>query len=108
MRRAAKIDATQTAIVEALRRCGVHVECIGKPVDLLASHRGVWHVLEVKSAKNVHNHAGEGLTADQVKFIERSQAEVHIVRTPMEALRAVLGPEHVTMIGDIPASNLPF
>lgn len=88
MRRAAKIDATQTAIVEALRGCGVHVECIGKPVDLLVSWRNVWSVIEVKNAEGKNQ-----LTADQVRFIERSQGPVHIVRTPDEALRAVLGEE---------------
>lgn len=104
MRRAARTDATQTAIVDALRRIGVHVEVIGKPVDLLASHRGSWHVLEVKNEEGKNR-----LTADQVRFIERSQAEVHIVRTPTEALRAVLGPEHCdVMLGDMPADKVPF
>ena len=69
------------------------MECIGKPVDLLCSHKGVWHVVEVK------NEAGKNrLTADQVRFIERSQAEIHIVRTPDDALRAILGPEHVDKV----------
>jgi hypothetical protein len=86
LRRAAKIDATQTAIVERLRACGVHVECIGKPVDLLCSHKRVWFVLEVKNEDGKNQ-----LTADQVRFIARSQGDVHIVRTPEEALRAVLG-----------------
>lgn len=88
MRRAARTDHTQDAIVEALRRCGVHVECIGKPVDLLCSHRGAWSVLEVKNAEGKNL-----LTKDQVEFIARSQGPVHVVRTPEEALRAVLGEE---------------
>ena len=88
MRRAAKVDATQDAIVEALRRIGVHVEIIGKPVDLLASHRNVWHVIEVKNKDGKNT-----LTTDQVKFIGRSQGPVHIVRTPEEAIAAVLGRE---------------
>jgi hypothetical protein len=88
MRRAAKVDSTQQGIVEALRRVGVHVEVIGKPVDLLASHRGTWHVLEVKNEEGKNR-----LTADQVRFIERSQGPIHVVRTPEEAIRAVLGAE---------------
>ena len=86
MRRAAKVDANQQAIVDALRACAIHVEVLGKPVDLLASHRGIWHVLECKNEEGKNM-----LTADQVKFIARSQGPVHIVRTPDEAVRAVLG-----------------
>lgn len=88
MRRAAKVDGTQGAIVEALRRIGVHVEIVGKPVDLLCSHKGLWFVVEVKNAQGKNQ-----LTKDQVEFIARSQGPVHIVRTPDEAVRAVLGEE---------------
>jgi len=93
VRRAAKIDGTQTAIVDALRRCGVHVECIGKPVDLLCSWRGSWFVVEVKSPRPTSEGGAHGLTKDQVEFIGRSNGPVHIVRTPDEAIRAVLGAE---------------
>lgn len=85
-RRAAKIDATQTAIVEALRRCGVAVECIGKPLDLLVCHRGSTSLMECKS------HGGS-FTKAQVEFIERWPGTVHVCKTPDEALRAVLGEE---------------
>jgi hypothetical protein len=86
VRRAAKVDANQQAVVDRLRAIGVHVESVGKPVDLLCSHRGVWFVVEVKNAEGKN-----ALTKDQVEFIGRSQGPVHIVRTPDEAVAAVLG-----------------
>jgi hypothetical protein len=93
VRRAAKVDATQKAIVDALRAIAVSVEIIGKPVDLLVCCRGETSLMEVKSAKDVHRHSGGGLTKDQVEFIARWPGKIHIVSTPEEAVRAVLGPK---------------
>jgi hypothetical protein len=88
VRRIHRSDHTQEPIIEALRRVGVQVECIGRPLDLLCGHRGVWFVLECKTGKGV-------FTKDQAEFLARAQGPVHIVRTPEEALRAVLGEQHV-------------
>lgn len=102
MRRAARIDHTQTAIVERLRSCGVAVEVIGKPLDLLVEHGGRTLLIECKSP-------GGSFTKDQVEFMARWRGEVHVCKTPHEAVRAVLGPDHCDpLIGDIPASKLPF
>lgn len=49
MRRAAKVDATQAAIVQALRQAGAGVWIIGLPVDLLVGWRGRTLLMEVKS-----------------------------------------------------------
>jgi hypothetical protein len=55
VRRAAKVDSTQAAIVDGLRRMGVRVEIIGQPVDLLCRywsnrHRDfIWMPIEVKT-----------------------------------------------------------
>ena len=49
MRRAARTDANQTAIVDAMRKCGATVWVIGLPVDLLVGHAGTWALVEVKS-----------------------------------------------------------
>jgi hypothetical protein len=93
MRRAAKVDATQAAIVKALRAAGCKVLSLaacGKGVpDLLvqsphwADYSGLISLLEVK------NPAGRGtsLTPDQVKF--HAEWPVTVVTTPEEALRAV-------------------
>lgn len=55
MRRAAKIDANQLAIVAALRKCGAKVlslAAVGKGCpDLLVLHRGRYQLLEVKNLK---------------------------------------------------------
>lgn len=51
MRRAARVDANQEAIVSALRAAGCKVWCIGLPVDLLAGKNGHTVLVEVKTAK---------------------------------------------------------
>jgi len=91
MRRAAKVDGTQQAIVERLRACSVSVEVIGKPVDLLVCCRGETSLMECKSERPTSEGGGHGLTKDQVEFLARWPGKVHIVKTPDEALRAVLG-----------------
>ncbi len=88
MRRAAKQDFNQSAIIKALRLCGVSVEVIGKPVDLLICHRGETSLMEVKNVDG-----GNRLTQDQIDFIARWPGKVHIVRSEQEAVSAVLGAE---------------
>ena len=85
MRRAARVDANQAEVVEALRSCGVAVEIIGFPVDLLCcDQRGVVHLVEIKTEEGK-------LTKQQVEFIATWPGTVHIVRGPQEALKAVVG-----------------
>lgn len=88
MRRAAKNDTNQPDIIKALRRVGVSVEFIGKPVDLLVHHRGVTALMEVKNPDG-----RDQLTKDQVEFIARWPGQIHIVRSVEEAVTAVLGKE---------------
>jgi hypothetical protein len=49
MRRAARVDATQEAIVSALRAAGAYVWVIGLPVDLLVGYNNHSFLVEVKS-----------------------------------------------------------
>jgi len=84
MRRAAKVDANQAEVVEALRRCGVSVEIIGLPLDLLVCHRGETALVEVKGEDG-------RLTKQQVEFIARWPGKVHIVRGPEQALKEIVG-----------------
>lgn len=86
MRRAANTDKNQTAIVEALRRLGVSVEIIRKPVDLLVWHRGEYSLMEVKNPDGF-----DRFTKEQAEFLSRWPGTVHIVRSEEEAIRAVLG-----------------
>ena len=88
MRRAAKVDSNQVAIVAALRKIGarvlhLHREGGGCP-DLLAGYRGRNVLLEVKIP-------GEEPNALQVEFIKGWRGEVHVVRSPLEAVRALTG-----------------
>lgn len=86
MRRAAQVDKNQAAIVDALKKIGVSVEYIKKPVDLLVCHRGETSLMEVKNPEGF-----DRLTKDQVEFIARWPGKLHIVRTVDEAIRAVIG-----------------
>ena len=88
MRRAARVDNNQQAIVDALKRVGVSVEIIGKPVDLLICCRGETALLEVKNPDG-----GDRLTKDQVAFIARWPGRVIVAHSVDEALRLVLGRE---------------
>lgn len=90
MRRAAKRDLTEKAIVDALIAHGCTVTRLSQPgvPDLLvgyqSDHRRRWALLEVKNGKGK-------LTEDQKAFIEyHGECPVFVVRTPEEALNALL------------------
>ena len=67
MRRRAKVDKNQVAIVEALRRCGASVTSlaeVGRGVpDLLVGHAGKTALMEVKNSDLPPS--ARGLTLDQ-------------------------------------------
>ena len=48
MRRAARVDANQQAVIDALRAHGAYVWIIGLPVDLLVGYKGHTFLMEVK------------------------------------------------------------
>ena len=48
MRRAARVDENQAAIVSALRAAGAYVFIIGLPVDLLVGYKGHTYLVEIK------------------------------------------------------------
>lgn len=84
--RAAKVDANQPEIVEALRAAGCTVQSlasIGKGCpDLWVSKDGETWAMEVKGPKGT-------LTPDQVEWINNWRGPVHIVRTIDDALQLV-------------------
>jgi hypothetical protein len=49
MRRAARVDANQEAIVSALRAAGAYVWIIGLPVDLLVGFGNHTYLIEIKA-----------------------------------------------------------
>ena len=70
MRRAAKIDANQPAIVDALRACGAVVQSLaavgnGCP-DLLVAYRGHTIIVEIKDGSKPPS--ARELTPDQLKW----------------------------------------
>lgn len=88
MRRAARVDANQVAVVAALRKVGAVVtpiHMVGNGVaDLLVSFRQRWFVLEVKDGAKPAS--ARQLTADEERWIGLQRAPVFIVTSPAEAV----------------------
>ena len=90
MRHAARTDDSQPEIVKALRAVGCCVYVVGLPLDLLVSYRRPGSketrtlLIEVKDADG-------RLTATQRDFMASWIGEHHVVRSPSEAVAAVLG-----------------
>ena len=91
MRHAARVDKNQAAIIDALKRVGVSVEVIGKPVDLLLWCNGEYSLMECKNPERTSEDPDSRLTKAQVEFIDRWPGKIHLARTPEEAVRLVLG-----------------
>jgi hypothetical protein len=91
MRRAAKVDQNQQAIVSALRTAGAVVQslaAIGNGVpDLMVSFRGNLFLLEVKDGSKPPSK--QRLTVDQQKWHQAWGALVEVVNSPEAALRAI-------------------
>ena len=92
MRRAAKIDANQEAVVIALRAAGTKVQslaAIGKGVpDLLCQYQGAFYLIEVKDGRKTPSQ--RKLTDDQVKWHEEWKcAFLGVVESPDEALKFI-------------------
>lgn len=91
MRRAAKVDANQRFIVEALRAVGASVELLhavgrGCP-DLLIGYGGVNYLLEVKDGAKAPS--AQKLTEDQVVWHERWRGRSAVVNDVESALLAI-------------------
>ncbi len=89
MRRDAKVDSTQSAIVAALRAAGAGVEVVGIPLDLLVSGGGRWMWMEVKSSEYETRRPSKTRKA-QMAFAERhpNGGPIATVWTIEQALRA--------------------
>jgi hypothetical protein len=88
MRRAARVDANQDAVVSALRAAGASVNVIGQPVDLLVGHRGTTMLMEVKNPKSRYGKAGAN--DNQLDFMQAWRGgPVSLVDGPEAALRAL-------------------
>ena len=65
MRRAARVDANQRQIIEALRAAGAYVWIIGLPVDLLVGYKNHTMLMEIKAGPK------KRLTTLQQDFFEK-------------------------------------
>ena len=95
MRRAAKIDINQPAIVRELRSLGASVQPLhavgdGCP-DLLVGYRDKNYLIEIKNLDG----RGRKLTNDQIKWHIKWHGEVVIATSPIEAVGYILGEENV-------------
>ena len=88
MRRAAKVDQNQPAIVQAMRSVGAKVEHShqigGGFPDLIVWANGRTFLVEVKMP-------GEKLNKQQVEFVAAWPGELHVVHNEAEAVKAVTG-----------------
>jgi Holliday junction resolvase len=92
VRRAAKIDANQTAIVSALRAAGATVQslaAVGKGCpDLLVGHQGSTYLMECKDGRK--SPSRRELTPDQIEWhVEWRGGPCIVVSSPDEALAFV-------------------
>lgn len=91
MRRAAKIDAAQPGIVQALRAAGAWVLPLNAEIDLLVGFRGRWHLLEVKSGEKQSRRKG-GTAERQEGYRRQAECvgcEIPVVWTADMALQAI-------------------
>ena len=92
MRKAAKIDDNQKAIVNVLRQIGASVQSLaatgkGCP-DLLVGYHGINYLMEVKNGDKVLSK--QKLTIDQEHWHSLWRGSVHVVKSVDEALKILL------------------
>jgi len=94
MRRAARVDANQAWIVEALEKVGARVYWIKEPVDLLVGFRGETILLEVKNPARTSKKPDSRMTPAQIEFRDKwNGGRFAVVETLDEVYAAVLGQE---------------
>lgn len=91
VRKYARLDANHGAIVTALRQCGCTVQSLaaigsGCP-DLLVARNGQMWVLEVKDGNKPPS--ARQLTEDEKLWHLRWNAPVHVVNSPLEAIKVI-------------------
>jgi hypothetical protein len=93
MRRAAKVDANQPAIIFALRSIGARVmptHAVGQGFpDLVVSFRGRNILIEIKDGSKPPS--ARRLTPDQKIFHEGWDGELYVVESAEEAVRVITG-----------------
>lgn len=85
MRRAAKRDQNEAAIVKALRTAGLHVIHADQPWDLVCSWGGYVKLAEVKAPRNKNNDP-ETFSDAQQKTLASWQGQIDVLVTEEQAL----------------------
>lgn len=91
--KAARVDANQREIVEALRKAGAFVQVtssVGKGFpDLVVGFRGKWLLLECKDGKK--SPSAQRLTDEQITWhaAAKEKAPVYVVNSVEAALQAI-------------------
>ena len=81
MRRAARTDSTQAAIVAALRGVGARVWVVGGAVDIVCQFRGQVYLIDAKSKGTRHTPRQKAMVADGWT--------IHFAHSVNEALYAI-------------------
>lgn len=89
--RQSRVDANQSAIVQALRAVGATVQPLhmvrGGCPDLLVGHRGVNHILECKDGKKPPS--ARKLTRDEAMWLSAWRGRAVVVDSVEQALDAI-------------------
>lgn len=87
-RYAVRRDIAEPPVIEARERVGAQVWPLDYPVDLLVRFRERWHLLEVKTGRGKK----QAIKRDKRQVAQQNfiaTTGTPIVRTPLEALRAI-------------------
>jgi hypothetical protein len=87
VRRAAKIDANQREITEALRQAGATVYYIKEPCDLLVGRRGINYLLEIKDGSR--RPSQRRLTVNERFFHASWNGQIAVVESVADALKVI-------------------
>jgi hypothetical protein len=86
MRYAARIDANQDEIVEALRKAGAYVWIIGLPVDLLVGYKNHTFLMELKADSKkkltgLQEHFFKTWTGGTLCRVDSQEAALRMIKT---------------------------
>ena len=86
MRYAARVDANQAKIVQALRDAGAYVWVLGLPVDILVGYKGKTILVEIKDGPKkrltaLQRDFFESWTGDALCRVDGVEAALRILRT---------------------------
>lgn len=87
MRRAARVDANQAEIIDAMRKCGASVAVIREPVDLAVGIGGISVLVEVKDGKKPPS--AQKYTEQQAEFFSTWRGSKARVDSVESAIRLI-------------------